>query len=221
MKVGLLLAVLLLCLACSNEQNEILESELPVDETVKIESVQIGNQVWMKQNLSVSHYRNGDPIQLLEPADYWRQTTEGAWSFYNNDSIEYAQYGKLYNWYAINDSRGICPKGWRVPTLTDYNTLNRYLGSDSTSGDFLKDTSALWTSSTFTTTNSSGFSALPIGYRLSNGEFYNFGKIACFWTATIGDNNNAWDIFLIGKSAMFGTSQTAFENGYSCRCIKE
>jgi len=211
----------LIFIACSDEAEFVTENIKSAVNNETFESIKIGNQIWMAENLNVSHYRNGDPINMLEPDDYWRQTTEGAWCYYNNDSVNYAKYGRLYNWYAVNDARGLCPEGWRIPSTDEYDNLINYLGTDTTSGDFLKDTSSIWITSQGTQTNSSKFSALPLGYRLTNGDFLNFGKIACFWTSTPGDNNNAWDIFLIGKSPMVGKSQTGFEHGYSCRCIKE
>lgn len=211
----------LFIISCNNESPTLDSEDLNNTKKEEFKTIKIGKQVWMAENLNVTHYRNGDPIIMLEPDDFWRQTTDGAWCYYNNDSVNYAVYGNLYNWYAVNDSRGLCPEGWRIPSTDDYNKLVKHLGTDSTAGIFLKDTSSVWSSSDGMSTNSSKFSALPLGYRLANGDFLNFGKIACFWTATSGDDNNAWDFFLIGKSAMAGKSQTGIEHGYSCRCIKE
>jgi uncharacterized protein (TIGR02145 family) len=215
----LLLFIVVQVISCQHQSSEekVEQTELTID----IASIKIGNQVWMAENLSVSHYQNGDPISMLEPDDFWRQTTEGAWSYYNNDSANFAKCGKLYNWHAVNDDRKICPKGWRMPDLKDFATLIEFLGTDSTAGHFLKLRDSAWVKNHPLDTNTVNFSALPAGYRLTNGEFLNFGVISCFWTSTPGDNNNAWDVFILGKSGMVGKSQTGFEHGFSCRCLKE
>lgn len=205
--------------SCTQDQTG-LDNEKTQNETI-ISGVTIGNQVWMTENLSVSHYQNGDPISMLEPDNFWRQTTEGAWSYYNNDSANFARFGKLYNWYAVNDERKICPKGWRMPELEDFITLIEFVGSDTTAGYFLKERDSSWINQHPEDTNTFNFSALPAGYRLTDGTFLNLGVIACFWTATSGNNNNAWDIFILGKSGLVGKSQTGYEHGFTCRCIKE
>jgi uncharacterized protein (TIGR02145 family) len=211
--IALLFSVFLM--SCSSPQ---LDEE--VSPEVSIPSIQIGNQIWMAHNLAVTHYQNGDPIVLLEPDEYWRQTTDGAWCYYNNDSVNFHQYGKLYNWYAINDQRGICPDGWRIPTKTDWMELIEFSGGDSLAGGTLKQPE-LWERLHDDAADQFNFSAKPSGYRLTSGEFLNHGIITVFWTADKADQNNAWDIFIISKSPIAGISQTGAEHGFSCRCIKE
>jgi uncharacterized protein (TIGR02145 family) len=194
------------------------DDEVPTEEYIP--SVQIGNQIWMANNLDVTHYQNGDPIVLLEPDEYWRQTTEGAWCFYENDSLSHSKFGKLYNWYAINDPRGICPKGWRVPSKKDWMELINFAGGDSLAGGNLKNTE-LWQRLHENAEDAFSFGAIPAGYRLTSGEFMNQGIITVYWTSDKADQNNAWDIFIISKSPIAGISQTGAEHGFSCRCIKE
>jgi uncharacterized protein (TIGR02145 family) len=210
-------SVLLVSLSGCRNSSEPTIGEEP---ELEIPSVKIGNQIWMAENLEVSTYQNGDPITLMEPNEYWRQTTDGAWCYYNNDSANYYHFGKLYNWHAINDPRGICPKGWRVPTKQDWDELIRFAGGDTLAGGNLKNP-RIWDRIHENAINKFGFSAIPGGYRLTDGKFMNQGIISVYWTADKADQNNAWDIFLISKSPIAGISQTGTEHGFSCRCIKE
>lgn len=185
-----------------------------------VESVKIGDQVWMMRNLNTATYRNGDPIEEVKEDSLWQTTSKGAWCFYDNDPENEEIYGRLYNWYAINDERGICPQGWRVPSEQDWEDLISYLGTEDSAGGFLKDT-LYWEGKNAGANNETGFSAVPSGYRLTDGSFLNKGIIATYWTSEKGNGNNAWDRFLISKTPFVGRSQYAYENGFSCRCIKE
>jgi hypothetical protein len=94
-------------------------------------SVTIGTQIWSDKNLDVTKYRNGDPIPQVTDATLWANLTIGAWCWYNNDSATYAAiYGRLYNWYAINDPRGLAPTGWHVATDAEWNKMTKYLDPD-------------------------------------------------------------------------------------------
>jgi uncharacterized protein (TIGR02145 family) len=140
----------------------------------------IGTQVWNSKNLDVVRYRNGDPIPQVTDSAQWRNLTTGAWCWYKNDSATYAaKYGRLYNWYAVNDPRGIAPQGWHVPTKSEFNTLIKQLdaGADTTSTNSFSNTAGLalknttgWTNfpdsvcpTCVNGDNSSGFSAMPGG----------------------------------------------------------
>lgn len=224
----LLLLSLLVILSCEERDSnkskkkykKEVEQQLEEKNIVDLPSVKIGDQVWMKFNLNVDVYSNGDPIEEVKDNSIWMQTSEGAWAYYNNDPSNGENYGKLYNWYAINDSRGICPNGWRVPNEEDWDELVNFLGGEDIAGGKLKDTSD-WQGENVGATNETGFTAVPSGYRLSDGTFLNEGIIATFWTSSEGEGNNAWDRFMISKTAFVGRSQYGFENGFSCRCIKE
>ena len=97
-------------------------------------TIQIGSQVWMAENLKVTHYRNGDSIDNIPDFDTWNAATKGAWCYYANADYLDAAYGKLYNWYAVNDSRGLCPTGWHVPSYDEWVTLANYLGGGAVAG---------------------------------------------------------------------------------------
>src|SRR5262245_42075520 len=122
----LLAALMLLAISCKKESNTIQSSGNTGESTTQTLSsdaselgagaVKIGKQVWKIKNLNVSHYRNGDPIPQVKNNAKWAALTTGAWCWYNNDSANGAVYGKLYNWYAVNDPRGLAPEGWHIPS---------------------------------------------------------------------------------------------------------
>src|SRR5580765_7574137 len=134
-KTGLA-AILLLAISCKKENNSIQSSQ-NADNTSTQNSIsdpgvqaaiKIGTQKWMSRNLDVTYYRNGDVIPHVTDPTKWQALTTGAWCWYNNDSANGAVYGKLYNWYAVNDPRGLVPAGWHIPSDAEWNTLSTYLG---------------------------------------------------------------------------------------------
>lgn len=188
----------------------------PPDQTVTI-----GSQVWMKYNLDVTTYQNGDAIERADLAFNNNIITPG-WCYYNHNSAFNATYGKLYNGYAVNDSRNICPVGFRVPTRADFNTLVTTIGGIA-NGFKLKEAGTLhWTTPNTSATNSTNFTALPGGYMGDQNSSANMFTWAYFWTATpLADNSTNYVRYLSYNSANF-TEATAFvlEGGASVRCIK-
>ena len=110
-----------------------------VDNKGPIKGVAIGSQVWMSTNLNVSTYRNGDVIPQVQDKDTWDKLTTGAWCYYENNAANGTKYGKLYNWYAVNDARGLAPAGWHIPTDQEWTVLENSLGDDA--GKKMKSTS--------------------------------------------------------------------------------
>ncbi len=189
------------------------------------QTIQIGNQLWMAENLKVTHYRNGDPIPHLTDNDDWTSTTNGAYCYYNNNSANADTYGALYNWYAVDedDSRGLAPEGWHVPTDDDWQTLVDFLGGSSVAGGKMKETgTAHWISPNTGATNESGFTALPGGYRYyNNGYFGYIGYTAYFWSSTEYDSNNAWNRLLYYDYS--GVARYSYYKyyGFSIRCVRD
>ena len=136
-------------------------------------SLTIGTQQWMDKNLDVATYRNGDLIPYVTDPTTWAALTTGAWCYYNNDPSNNGSYGKLYNWYAVNDPRGLAPVGWHVPTDIEFTTLTTALGGASVAGGKMKvtGTTTTWNSPNTGATNTSGWAGLPGGFRFSGGEF--------------------------------------------------
>jgi uncharacterized protein (TIGR02145 family) len=187
-----------------------------------IETVTIGTQVWMIRNLNVDHYLNGDSIPEVRDSAQWANLKSGGWCYYNNNPALGAIYGKLYNWYAVNDSRGLAPKGYHVPSDTEWTILSTYLGGDSVSGKKLKETgTSNWQSPNEGATNSSGFTALPSAGRIHNGKFYGIGCFVLWWSSTDFDKGTAyfWEINYI--DTYFYRDYTFKEAGMSVRCIKD
>jgi uncharacterized protein (TIGR02145 family) len=143
----------------------------------------IGTQTWMLKNLDVDTYRNGDPIPEVQNQTTWNNLTTGAWCYYNNDPALGAIYGKLYNWYAVNDSRGLAPLGWHIPVLSETQLLNNFLGGSTVAGGPLKAIgTTYWQSPNVGATNSTGFNGFGGGYRTTTFTSINvFGR---FWLNT-------------------------------------
>ncbi|MFZ1783952.1 MAG: fibrobacter succinogenes major paralogous domain-containing protein [Ferruginibacter sp.] len=200
-------------------------NELSFTTTSSIPSVTICTQVWMLNNLAVTTYRNGDPIpQVTDPAA-WVALTTGAWCYYNNDPAMGAIYGKLYNWHAVNDPRGLAPTGWHVPTDAEFVTLSTCLGGFTGAGGKMKEIGTThWLTPNTGATNSSGFTGLPGGVRAENGgPFVGIGEEGRWWSATGtgGGGGSAIGYSLIYNSSNFFYFGNWSHVGYSVRCIKD
>jgi len=234
-KTGLA-AILLLAISCTKENNTIQSSritdgsstaELITDLTLgKYASVKIGTQKWMATNLAVTHYRNGDKIPQVRNQVNWNTLTTGAWCWYNNDSATGAVYGRLYNWYAVNDPRGLAPAGWHVPSGAEWDTLTTHLGGNAIAGGKLKDTgtieagTGLWYAPNIGANNRSGFTALPGGERWHI-SFDALGKRGSWWSSTDLSTDNASVFGLSYGSRVVYIAPEAKLDGLSVRCIKD
>jgi len=189
---------------------------------VTYETVTIGNQVWMKKNLDVDHYRDGTPIPQITDAYQWMLLSEGACCYYNNDTSKKAIYGRLYNWYAVSDSRGLAPKGWHIPSLEEWTTLINYLGGESVAGGKLKEAGIVhWQSPNTGATNEGGFTGLPSGFRQYEGTFYGLGYSTSWWTSTGLGPGYAYSIFLDKQSTVVLRNGDNTVMGFPVRCIKD
>lgn len=182
-------------------------------------TVTIGTQEWTSENLNVEHYRNGDLIPQVQNKNEWLNLTTGAWCYYNNDSANGKTYGKLYNWFAVNDSRGLAPEGWHIPGDTEWTILTDFLGG--AVGGKLKATT-LWQSPNTEATNESGFTGLPGGGRGSNGRFDFIGKFCFFWSASEDVNGTKWNRNLRYNRSDVGRDGGNYEkDGLSVRCVRD
>jgi len=198
-------------------------------------TVQICNQVWTAKNLDVSHYRNGDIIPQVTDPTTWANLTTGAWCYYNNDAANGPIYGKLYNWYAVNEPRGLAPIGYHVPSDIEWSTVINCLGGDSVAGGAMKEAGLIHWGNPNTGyiggSNSSGFTALPGGIRvqygynsqavLSPGLFGNIHSDGVWWTSTDTNSPSAWSYDMPYESNGTGRSDFNKAVGISVRCIKD
>ncbi len=196
-------------------------------------AVIIGKQVWMSKNLDVTTYRNGDPIPEVQSGSAWSALTTGAWCNYDNNPGNGAIYGRLYNHYTIRDPRGLAPIGWHIATLAEWDSLARFLDPNAVinppggpisliAGGALKETGlSHWVSPNTGATNSTGFTALPAGWRDDEGVFSLLGTHAIWWShletspfATVGR------LLMYNTAALYpGGNQAAY--GIPIRCVRD
>ena len=187
--------------------------------------VVIGTQTWTTKNLDVSTYRNGDIIPEVQDQTAWAALTSGAWCYYANETANGTVYGKLYNWYAVNDPRGLAPAGWHIPSDEEFTTLTTFLGGELVAGVKMKTTgtieegSGLWLSPNDGANNSSKFTGIPGGYR-STSRFDNIHYSGNFWSST--PETGAWYRGLVHEVPYVirnGFNSKTF--GFSVRCVKD
>ena len=181
------------------------------DGSCQFETVQIGHQVWMTENLKATHYSNGDAIQTGLDNEAWTSTEEGAYTVYDDDPANAEVYGNLYNWYAAYDDRGVCPEGWHVPLDEEFDSLFDFLGGLEISGGKIKECtqgdcpdSDYWIPPNTGATNEVGFDALPTGWRHSNvGLDYEYkGELTAFWSSEESpENTNNSTQFMIWNTS--------------------
>ena len=197
------------------------------------QTIQIGDQCWMAENLKVTHYRNGDPIPCITSNSDWGSLTTGAYCNYDNNASNVAIYGRLYNWYAVNDNRNIAPEGWHLPSDAEWKQLEMYLGMSQTEADKtdwrgtneggkLKENGTLhWNDPNNGATNESGFTALPGGQRDDDGGYFDMGNLALFWSSTERSNYYAWSRTLSYNESEIRRLYYHEGSGFSVRCVKD
>ncbi|MBW8684966.1 fibrobacter succinogenes major paralogous domain-containing protein [Chitinophaga rhizophila] len=185
--------------------------------------VRIGKQLWMAKNLEVTRYRNGDSILLLHDDIKWSTSQEGAYCMYQHDTGYVRDYGLLYNWHAVSDSRNIAPEGWRIPTSEDLAILVASLRGDTVAGVAMKTAAPGYWHYPYTgADSSSGFAALPGGYRYGpDGSFHTLGSNGYWWHNRGSYELYAWSNRFYSYFADVQRDPEYMEFGFSVRCIKE
>ena len=214
------------------------EGELICDiDGICYETIRIGAQLWMAENLKVTHYNNGDEIPTGYSDEDWFELETGAYAVYPTDNDETSQstcgddcadiYGNLYNWYVVDDDRGLCMEGWHVPSFPEVQDLLTYLGGQTAgaggkmkSTGTIEDGDGLWYAPNEGATNESGFTALPGGHRrysYNNSYYGNMGNGAIFWTSP-----DMWNYSLSYSSSTNYYSPAIYErDGFSIRCLED
>lgn len=194
-------------------------------------TITIGTQVWMVENLKVTKYNDGTPIPNVTSNTAWAALTTGAYCNYNNDAANGSKYGKLYNWYAVNSGK-LAPEGWHIPTKTEWETLVAYVSANlGTSTSISKALAAQtdWQVSMLANVpgndlsknNSTGFTALPGGNQNFNGSFYDGGYEGYWWSSTAYDTEFSWFSSVNSESIGMSVYWLKNGNGLSVRCIKD
>jgi uncharacterized protein (TIGR02145 family) len=191
----------------------------------------IGLQDWATINLNVTTYRDGTPIPQVTDPTQWANLTTGAWCYYNNDPVNGAIFGKLYNWYAVagihdNDpntpNKILAPTGWHIPSDTEWTTLTTFLGGELVAGGKMKSTgTSLWLSPNLGATNLSGFTGLPGGCRPPSGIFDNIGYDGFWWSSSEFGNLDAWYVKLGYSDTNANKLNYNKKDGFSVRCIRD
>jgi len=194
---------------------------------VFLPTIVIGTQQWMRENLDVVTYRNGDIIPEVKDGTEWGRLNElkkGAWCYYNNDPETGAIYGKLYNWYAVNDPRGLAPQGWHIPTDDEWTILSDKLGGLLEAGNKMRTPGNTWMPHMGVPnegTNESGFTGLPGGVRRETGNYFStVGACGLWWSATVFDANFIW-FRMLNQSPLIIRQSTDRNCGMSVRCLRD
>lgn len=207
---GLIILSALLISEGSKAQNE-----------TNFKTVKTGRQEWMAENLNVSVFRNGDPIPEAKTFMEFKNAGingKPAWCYYNNDSLNGKKYGKLYNWFAVNDPRGLAPTGWQIPGSSSWNTLILYLGGDSIAGLKMKSSSG-WKENG-NGDNTSGFNGLPGGY--CDLAYTGLGESGVWWAGGGGGlSGRGTAFFLTYLNKSISGSGAKVEFGFPVRCLKD
>jgi uncharacterized protein (TIGR02145 family) len=192
--------------------------------------VVIGSQVWMAENLKTTKYRNNDPITNITNTAAWASLTTEAYCWYDNNITNKTTYGALYNYYSVVDSRNLCPTGWHVPTDSEWKILEMNLGMTNAQADVegirgtdqgtrLKSIKG-WNSEG-NGSNTSGFSALPGGYRDGNGTFSYVGDYGDLWSSTEFNTSYTWYRYLYYNDGFVYRYYNSKRNGFSVRCLRD
>jgi uncharacterized protein (TIGR02145 family) len=185
--------------------------------------VKIGTQVWMAENLKAINYKNGTAIEYPGTDNTaWANNTTGAYAWYNNNEATYKPtYGALYNWHSVNTGN-LCPSNWHIPTDADWTMLIDYLGGENVAGAKLKEIGTThWKSPNPGATNETGFTALPGGYRLPGGVFFDIRNYGYYWSATEATSISAFYRQSIADFSNINRGATNKEYGMLVRCIKD
>ncbi len=190
-------------------------------------TVVIGSQCWLGENLKVEHYRNGDALATGLTNAVWESTPNGAFALYEDNTANKAVYGLLYNGYAVQDSRGLCPSGWHVPSDAEWTQLSNQLGGDAQAGGLLKAagtlafSTGLWSFPNAHATNATGFAALPAGHKSQSGSFNLQHSNGLWWSSSTFTMFNGWYRSLSYLNGDLGRFSRDLNYGISLRCMKD
>jgi len=190
----------------------------------------------MAENLKVTHYNNGDEIPTGYSASEWDTIWDDAYAVYDDDLSNVESYGNLYNWFAVDDSRGICPENYHIPTDDEWYILLEYLGGASSgSGEnwiiaggkmkdvgTIEDGDGLWYAPNEGANNESDFTAIPAGFRLYDGQYYESGYYSIYWSSTAEYYSDAFFMwYLLHDDSRLYRGLFDSQTGLSVRCLAD
>ncbi|MGC1390507.1 MAG: fibrobacter succinogenes major paralogous domain-containing protein [Bacteroidales bacterium] len=189
-------------------------------------TVNIGSQIWMVENLKTTRYNDNTAIPLINDIIAWGALTTPGYCWYHNDESSYKAYGALYNWYTVdsqsNGGKNICPTGWHVPSDAEWDTLIIFLGGEAVAGGKLKETGTThWSNPNTGANNETGFSALPGGSRNLAGSFVGIGSYGIWWSATEVDATLAWRNYMDCNLGSSERGNGYKQGGFSVRCLQD
>jgi len=204
---NLLFSSFLILISCSGGYKD--------QEGKTFKTVKIGDQLWMAENLNVTHFRNGEEIPTGKASSDWQREGEAGnpmWCNQGNDPELSKKYGRLYNWFAVNDKRGLAPKGWHVATDAEWKKLIDFYGGEVYAALKMRTTGA---------PGETGFDGLPGGACKENGTYYGYGTTGLWWTSTEVNSQYGWMCLLNYKYCNIFTLDESKLYGFSVRCIKD
>ncbi len=209
------------CETCGPIENTDINKVTDVDGNT-YKTVTIGSQVWMAENLKTTKFNDRTDIPNSNNSKDWSSLASPGYCWFNNDAASNKiTYGALYNWYTIGTGK-VCPSGWHVPSSTEWINLITYLGGENGAGGKLKEIGTVnWISPNSSTTNETGFTALPGGYRDLNGTYFNFKSVGYWWSSTESFTNYASILILYNNAGNISRSDYIKQSGLSVRCIKD
>jgi uncharacterized protein (TIGR02145 family) len=215
-----LILVTLFFFCCSKEEKP--PATLTDIEGNLYNTVKIGDQVWMAENLKTKRYNDGSEIPLVTDASTWGNLSSPGYSWYDNDETTYKDsYGALYNGYAVSTGK-LCPAGWHVPDRFEWQELRTFSGDSISGGGKLKEAgTSHWHSPNEGADNSTGFTAMPAGLRYFEGTFSSVSYFTSFWSGTVIGNNDAWYMSLYYDDARIIMNHRSAKHGFSVRCLRD
>ena len=219
--------IIFVCISGCRKEENYPATVTDIDGNV-YQTVKIGSQVWMAENLKTTKYSDNSGIPLITGNSEWAELTTPGYCWYNNNAgANKNTYGALYNWHVVNTGK-LCPAGWHVPALEEWEALTAYINDN---GGKLKEAGmAHWHYLNEGATNSSGFTGLPGGFRAPDGVFYSIREAGFWWSSSACTEcdafpewhfNDAWDFSLGAHTMGYGNQHDNKSYGFSIRCLKD
>jgi uncharacterized protein (TIGR02145 family) len=216
-RIGVIVSLLVLLVSCNKNDDSGTVTDADGN---KYKTVVVGDHVWMAENLRTTSFQDGTAINLITDNTVWSYSS-AAYCWYGNDQSTNEDFGVLYNYYAVVDSKNLCPDGWHIPSSEEWATLIDFAGGSSIAGSKLKENGTKHWFAPNSSENSYHFSVLGGGLRDQYGIFDNLGENCFFWTSTAYSTDKAWYIVLYNNTSSALNNYWSKYAGFSVRCVKD